>query len=42
MDFVLPERSTLAQRKDLLAFAKNYLANASVITAAVENFETVY
>lgn len=42
VEFVLPERSTLAQRKDLLAFAKNYLANATVITAAIENFEAVY
>jgi len=41
-EFVLPERSTLQQRKDLLAFAKNYLANATVITAAIENFESVY
>jgi hypothetical protein len=42
MEFVLPERSTLAQRKDLVAFARNYLANAAVITAAIENFESVY
>jgi hypothetical protein len=31
----------LQQRKDLLAFVKNFMANA-VITAAVENFESVY
>lgn len=42
VEFVLPERSTLAQRKDLLAYLKNYLANAAVITAAIENFESVY
>jgi len=42
LDMVLPERSTVAQRKDLLAFLKNYLANAAVMTAAVENFEAVY
>jgi hypothetical protein len=42
VEFVLPERSTLAQRKDLLAYLKNYLANAAVVTAAIENFESVY
>lgn len=41
VDFVLPERSTQAQRKDLLAFLKNYLASA-VITSAVNDFEAVY
>lgn len=41
-EMVLPERSTLAQRKDLLAYFKNFLANATVVTAAVENFESVY
>lgn len=41
VDLVLPERSTLGQRKDLLAYLKNYLANA-VMTAAVENFESIY
>lgn len=41
-EFILPERSTLAQRNDLLAYVKNFLANASVITAAVQNFESVY
>jgi len=41
-EFVLPERSTLAQRNDILAFAKNFLANASVMTAAIQNFESVY
>lgn len=41
VDMVLPERSTLAQRKDLLAFVKNFLANAA-ITAAVQDFESVY
>lgn len=42
VEMVLPERSTLQQRKDLLAYLRNYLANAAVITAAVENFESVY
>lgn len=40
-EVVLPERSTLAQRKDLIAFHRNMFANA-VITAAVENFESIY
>lgn len=40
-DFVLPERSTLLQRKDILAFAKNLLANAN-ITSAVESGEAIY
>lgn len=40
-EFVLPERSTLAQRRDLLAFASNLLANAAVVSA-VQNFEAVY
>jgi hypothetical protein len=41
-EFVLPERSTLAQRNDLLAYVKNFIANAGVIPQAVQNFETVY
>lgn len=40
-EMVLPERSTQAQRKDLLAFVKNMLANA-VVTNAVNDFESVY
>lgn len=40
-EFVLPERSTSAQRNDMLAYAKNFLANG-VLTAAVQNFESVY
>lgn len=39
--YVLPERCTLAQRQDLLAFAKNFDANA-VFTAAVKDFESVW
>lgn len=42
MEFVLPERSSLQDRKNLLAYARNFLANAAVITAGVENYETVY
>lgn len=41
-EFVLPERSTLAQRNDLLAYVKNFIANANVIPQAVQNFESVY
>jgi hypothetical protein len=41
-EFVLPERSSLAQRNDLLAFVKNFLANPAVIPPAVQNFESVY
>lgn len=40
-EFVLPESSVLAERKDVLAFAKNLLANA-MTTAVVENLEHVY
>lgn len=40
-DIIIPERSTLAQRKDLIAYHKNLFANA-VITASVENFEAVW
>lgn len=41
IEFVLPERSTLQQRKDVLAFAKNLLSN-TVVTSAVNDFESVY
>lgn len=41
MEFVLPERSTLAERKNLKAYMVNLLAH-SVVTTAIENFETVY
>lgn len=39
--FFLPERCTIAQRKDILAFAKNLLANA-LVTSLVETQETIY
>lgn len=42
IEIVLPERSTTQDRKNLLAYVKNFLANASVVTAGVENYETVY
>ena len=41
VDMVFPDRCTLAERKDLLAFVKNFLANAAV-TTAVESFELPY
>lgn len=41
MTFILPERSTQQNRKDLLAFAKNLLANA-VVTSVVQDNEVVY
>lgn len=42
VEMVLPERSTVLDRKNLIAYLKNYLANATVIQAAVENYEAVY
>jgi hypothetical protein len=41
LEMILPERSTAAQRDDLRAYLKNFLANA-VITSACQNFESVY
>lgn len=41
IELVLPERSTLQQRKDLLAYVKNFL-NSAVVKDGVENFEQVY
>lgn len=42
IEIVLPERSTTQDRKNLLSYVKNFLANAAVVTAGVENYETVY
>lgn len=42
LEFVLPERSTAAQRADLLAYVKNFLANSTVIPPAINTFEAVY
>lgn len=39
MEFVIPERSDLPSRKDLLAYVRNLLANA-VITTAIETLES--
>lgn len=41
-EMILPERSTLAQRKDFIAFAKNLMANTAVIQAGVWDFESQY
>jgi len=41
IEFVFAERSTAAQRADVLAYTKNYLANA-VMSQAVSSFESVY
>lgn len=41
VELIMPSRCTLSERKDLLAFVKNFLANA-VVTTAVENFEMPY
>lgn len=40
-EFILPERSSLAERKNLSAFLKNLLSHVNV-TNAIENFESVY
>jgi hypothetical protein len=42
VELVLPERSVLLDRNNLLAYVRNYLANAAVITAGVQNYETVF
>lgn len=39
--FLMPERSSLQNRKDILALARNLLANA-VATALIENNESIY
>jgi hypothetical protein len=41
VEFVMSERSTQAERKNLLAYLKNALANA-VITNAINDYEKVY
>jgi len=41
LEFVIPKRATLANRKDILAFAANFLATAGAI-ASIENLESVY
>lgn len=41
VEFTHPERSTLQNRKDLLAYTHNVLANG-LVAACVENTETLY
>lgn len=41
-EFILPERSTQAERNNILAYVKNYFANAAVVPPAVQSFEAVY
>lgn len=41
VEFVLPERSSLQERKNLLAFTWNALAN-DIINNGVQSFESVY
>lgn len=41
VEFVLPKQATLDQRKDVLAFTANFMADPSVI-AAVQNLESIY
>lgn len=40
-EFVIPERSTLAERKDVLAYVKNALANA-LIASMVTDYVDLY
>lgn len=41
VEIIMPERSTQLQRRDILAYTKNLLADA-VVNAAVRDFESVY
>lgn len=41
LEFVLPERSTVQERKNAYAYLKNWMANANMIQA-VETFEAIY
>lgn len=41
LEFLLPVRSTLQERKNIEAYVKNLLSN-SFITAAIENLERTY
>lgn len=40
-EFILPERATLQNRKDILAYCKNLLANA-VVTSLVQDTEAIW
>jgi len=41
LEFVLPARSSLQDRKDILAYIKNSLSNASVVSL-VQDLEAIY
>lgn len=41
LEFILPERSTLQNRKDILAYARNLLAHANA-TSLVQDLESIY
>lgn len=41
IEIVLPERSTLAERKNALAYVQSLVTNATFV-AAVHNYETIY
>lgn len=41
LDILMPARSSLQNRKDILAYVKNVLANATLVSV-VENLENVY
>lgn len=41
IEFVLPKQASLTQRRDLQAYIKSFLADATTV-AAVENFESIY
>lgn len=40
-EFIIPERSTLQNRKDILAYAKNALAH-TFVTSLVNDLESIY
>lgn len=40
-EFILPERSSTQNRKDLVAYVRNYLAQ-SVVSAVVQDLESIY
>jgi hypothetical protein len=42
VDFVLPERCSQQNRKDLITLLRNALAGSGVIDVVVQNLETVY
>lgn len=41
LEFVMPERSTLQQRKDLLKFVQGLLSSVPIV-ATIEQYESVY